>query len=59
MMRPVLTTLSVHGVATDHNQRHVVIREDNVEIARFRLGAEERQHLIALLSDTPAPKAAA
>lgn len=50
VMRPVLTTLSVHGVATDHNARHLVVREGNVEHFRFRLGREDCQHLVMLLT---------
>ncbi len=48
--RPVLTTLSVHGVAQDHNARHVVVREDGVERFRFRLDGAQAEHLAVLLS---------
>lgn len=51
--RPVLTTLSVHGVAQDHNARHVVLREDGVEKARFRLTGDDARHLAALLAPSP------
>ena len=48
--RPVRTSLSVHGVAQDHNARHVVIREDGVERFRFRLTRDDAVHLAALLT---------
>ncbi|NEU14636.1 hypothetical protein G3T14_21365 [Methylobacterium sp. BTF04] len=47
--RPVLTTLSVHGVVTDHNARHIVVREDGIERYRFRLDAELAAHIASLL----------
>ncbi|QGY05532.1 hypothetical protein MMSR116_29290 [Methylobacterium mesophilicum SR1.6/6] len=55
--RPVLTTLSVHGVASDHNARHLVVREDGVERFRFKLDADHAAHLARLLA--PASGAAA
>ncbi|KMO20659.1 hypothetical protein SQ03_05245 [Methylobacterium platani JCM 14648] len=48
--RPVLTSLSVHGVAQDHNARHLVVREDGEERYRFRLGREDADHLARLLT---------
>ncbi|WP_082477731.1 hypothetical protein [Methylobacterium sp. Leaf93] len=48
--RPVLTTLSVHGLAEDDNARHVVVRDDGIERYRFRLDGEDCRHLISLLS---------
>jgi hypothetical protein len=59
--RPVLTTLTVHGVAWDHNTKHLVIREDGVERHRFPLTQDARRHLADLLlaEDVPAaPKEA-
>lgn len=55
--RPVLTTLSVHGVPTDHKARHVVVREDGVERFRFRLSGEDAQHIAARLVAPLAPSA--
>lgn len=56
--RPVLTTVSVHGVAQDHNARHLVIREDGIERFRFKLSAADAQHLATLLSAPHTGKAA-
>lgn len=55
--RPVLTTLTVHGVARDHNTKHLVIREDGVERHRFPLTADDRRHLADLLLTGDAPTA--
>lgn len=51
--RPVLTTLSVHGVAQDHNVKHLVIREGGIERFRFQLTEDDRHHLAALLIGPP------
>lgn len=53
--RPVLTTLTVHGVAWDHNTKHLVIRDDGVERHRFPLTPDARRHLADLLLAGDAP----
>ncbi|MDH2311453.1 hypothetical protein [Methylobacterium brachiatum] len=54
--RPVLTTLSVHGVPQDHNARHLVVREDGVERFRFKLDGDLAAHVAKLLCAGAAPQ---
>lgn len=47
--RPVLTTLSVHGVPGDDNGRHLVVHEDGEERFRFVLTGADARHVADLL----------